>query len=152
MSWRAQFLECAQAVCSRGAFKRIIDHARKHMLGCTRNADIAGEGHRPPASTTLQASLAGPSGRICKSHKKYLRRARIWRKILPRWRHTQARDASTLDSWEKARVHTAIKYTVLQRPSVMYLSAHRNHLTAVVVIQAILIYTPSQDAYCGAIA
>ena len=38
--WRAQLLECAQAVRSRAAFKRTLDHVRKHMIGCTRDADL----------------------------------------------------------------------------------------------------------------
>ena len=40
--WRAQLLECAQAVRSRAAFARTLDSVRKRMLGCTRDADLAG--------------------------------------------------------------------------------------------------------------
>ena len=40
--WRAQLLECAQAVRSRAAVKRTLDSVRKRMLGCTRDADLAG--------------------------------------------------------------------------------------------------------------
>ena len=40
--WRAQLLECVQAVRSRAAFKRTLDSVRKRMLGCTRDADLAG--------------------------------------------------------------------------------------------------------------
>ena len=60
--WRAQLLECAQAVRSRAAFKRTLDSVRKRMLGCTRDADVAGGGvsaarlnHAP--NTTHRAQL-----------------------------------------------------------------------------------------------
>ena len=42
--WRAQLLECVQAVRSRAAFKRTLDSVRTRMLGCTRDADLAGGG------------------------------------------------------------------------------------------------------------
>ena len=38
--WLAQLFECAHAVRSRAAFKRTLDHVRKHMFGCTRDAEL----------------------------------------------------------------------------------------------------------------
>ena len=38
--WRAQLLECAQTLRSHAAFKRTLDHVRKHKLGCTRDAEL----------------------------------------------------------------------------------------------------------------
>ena len=46
----------------------------------------------------------------------------------------QARDASTLDSCERACLHKAARYTFLQRKLFMRLKAHPNHSTIVVAV------------------
>ena len=46
----------------------------------------------------------------------------------------QARDASTLDSCERACLHKAARYTLLQRKLFMRLKAHPNHSTLVVAV------------------
>ena len=83
---------------SRAAFKHTHDHVRKHMFGCTRDADLADGGLARPRKQRPKHNSQGPMVAFLNRTKKYLRRARIWRKILQRWRHAQARDASTPDS------------------------------------------------------
>ena len=68
------------------------------MFGCTRDADLADGGLARPRKQRPKHNSQGPMVAFLNRTKKYLRRARIWRKILQRWRHAQARDASTPDS------------------------------------------------------
>ena len=102
---RARLAECGQAVRSRAAFALTHDHVRKHMFGCTRDADLAGRVSSARLDN-VPSTTRGANGRLCKSRKKCLRRARTWRAILFRWRHAQARDASTLDFRERRLVCT----------------------------------------------
>ena len=142
----------ADKLCARAP------HSRLFMIMCVNTCLVARAmltwlgGYRPPAWTTSQAQLAGPMV-ACVNHTKNVCDARAlggrfcsvggMPKHAMRVRSTFERESSCAQD---------IRYAVLQRQSFMRLGAHRNHLTTVVIIRTIPIYTPSQYARCRAIA
>ena len=51
----------AQAVRSRAAFKRTLENVRKHMLDCTRDADLAGRSLGRPLEQRSKPNPRGPA-------------------------------------------------------------------------------------------
>ena len=82
---------------SRAALKLTRDHVRTHIFGCTRDADLAGDGIVRPLEQRPKHNPRGPMAAFV-NRRGNIYDTRIWRKILPRLRHAQARDASTRDA------------------------------------------------------